>query len=411
MNPAAVYLALGVVAGVTTLAALVRIPSGGKRDLVWFLTGFAAFHFADVLLAAGVAVTVIAALLGVFRASLAFAALLPGVAALCGLFVVRRRSRTIADTLHRALQQTLGNAVRSHVSPASIRTESRNPLRLRQPGVERIADLSYGDAGVRNLLDLYRPATREAQTALPILLWIHGGAWIMGHKTQQGLPLMYGMAKRGWMTVGANYRLGPKSRFPDPLIDIKRVIGWLRQNAAAHGGDPDFIVIAGGSAGGHLATLAALTPNQPQYQPGFEMVDTSLAGLIPLYSRFDFIDRSGAVQHRQFLMNFLGNNVMPCSFEENPSIWDQASPIAQLNSAAPPMFIVHGTHDSIIPLAEAIAFVDAARAASKQPVVFASLNGAQHAWDLFNTPWAQNTVDAVYAFCTHLQAQQRARHG
>ena len=383
--------------------------SAGYWGLVWFFASFPAFHFTDTLLIVGTAMLALGALLGELHTTMGRWGLLSGLIALAALLIGRRRSRAIWPGLEHALSGALGSDYR--VGTTVQDRESHNPLEVRQAGVERIADLPYGDAGVRNLLDLYRPVAAAGQSGLPILLWVHGGAWITGHKTQQGLPLMYSMAKRGWLVAGINYRLGPKSRFPEPLIDVKRAIAWLREHAAQFGGDPHFIIAAGGSAGGHLAALAALTPNRPDYQPGFEALDTALAGAIPLYSRFDFIDRSNVLRRKQFLIKFLADKVMPCAFEHDPQIWDQASPIAQVNSDAPPMFVLHGTHDSLIPMAEANAFVVALRRVSRQPVVFAQLYGAQHAWDLLNTPWTRSTVNAVERFALHLHAQYRQRQG
>jgi hypothetical protein len=152
-------------------------------------------------------------------------------------------------------------------------------------------------------------------------------------------------------------------------------------------------------------TSSGRSPGYAEYQPGFEAVDTTLAGVIPLYGRFDFIDRGGALPDKRGLISFLGSNVMPCRYEDDPAMWDQASPIAQLGSHAPPMFVLHGTHDSVIPLAEAEAFVAALRRLSTEPVAFARLHGAQHAWDLFNTPWTDHTVNAVHSFCEYLYAR------
>ena len=85
------------------------------------------------------------------------------------------------------------------------------------------------------------------------------------------------------MCVSANYRLFPAAKFPDPLIDVKRVIAWVREHGRAYGADPTAVFLAGSSAGGHLASMAALTPNQPGFQPGFADTDTSVAGAVSLY--------------------------------------------------------------------------------------------------------------------------------
>ena len=73
--------------------------------------------------------------------------------------------------------------------------------------------IPYGDAGKRNLLDIYQPR-EPREGGFPVLLQVHGGAWIIGEKEQQALPLMYHMAQRGWLCVAINYRLSPKAAFP-----------------------------------------------------------------------------------------------------------------------------------------------------------------------------------------------------
>ncbi|MET0659871.1 MAG: alpha/beta hydrolase [Steroidobacteraceae bacterium] len=405
---AGMYFALTLIAALSAVAAALRSPLHRRGAAVWFALGFPAFHFPGTLLSIGAIVTLLAGFQGLFQSGVGLLSLLPAAIGAYALLAVKVRSHATGATFERALEQTLGADFRKDASRQLHNPVSRNPFRLRRPGVTVSSDVSYGDAGIRNLLDVYRaaPAVRRAA---PVFLWLHGGAWVMGHKKQQGMPLLYTLAQRGWLCVSMNYQLGPVSRFPASLIDVKRAIAWVQRHAPTYGGDPSFIIVSGGSAGAHLAALAALTPNQPEYQPGFEAVDTALAGAVPLYGRFDFIDRSDVVRHKDFLMDFLGTKVMPGLYTDDPRSWDLASPIALVGARAPPMLVAHGTHDSLIPIGEAAAFVAALRAISAQPVVFASLDGAQHAWDLFNTPWTRHTVSAVHAFCEHLYDKRQPR--
>ena len=111
---------------------------------------------------------------------------------------------------------------------------------------------------------------------------------ILGFRERQGLPLMRHLAARGWVCFSIGYRLSPRATFPEHLLDVKRGLAWVREHAAEHGADPDFVVLCGNSAGAHLAALAALTANDARYQPGFEEVNTSVAGCIGLYGIYDF---------------------------------------------------------------------------------------------------------------------------
>ena len=91
------------------------------------------------------------------------------------------------------------------------------------------------------------------------------------------------MAAKGWVCVAINYRLAPRDPWPAHIVDVKRAIAWVKDNIADYGGDPDYLAITGGSAGGHLAALAALTPGDPAFQPGFEDADTSVRAAVPFY--------------------------------------------------------------------------------------------------------------------------------
>ena len=96
-----------------------------------------------------------------------------------------------------------------------------------------------------------------------------------------------------------NYPLSPKARWPQHLVALKRAIGWIRANIAEYGGDPSFLAVTGGSAGGHLSAMLALTGNDPALQPGFEYVDTSVQACVPHYGVYDFTAEDGTRASRQ----------------------------------------------------------------------------------------------------------------
>jgi acetyl esterase/lipase len=270
------------------------------------------------------------------------------------------------------------------------------PFRMRRDGVKVHRDLSYGEHGKRNLLDIYQPE-EPREGGYPILLQVHGGGWMIGEKQQQALPLMYHLAQRGWLCVACNYRLSPRETFPAHIIDVKKTIAWIREHAADYGGNPEFLAITGGSAGGHLSSLAALTPNKAEWQPGFEEIDTSVDAAVPFYGVYDFLDRED-IRGSMSMEDVLAKYVMKSKPEEHRELWEQASPISHVRADAPPMFVLHGTHDSLVWVEEGRSFVNKLRAASDQVVAYAELPGAQHAWEVFHSVRTDHTVNAVTDF-------------
>src|SRR5690606_37656936 len=105
------------------------------------------------------------------------------------------------------------------------------PFYYKRPRVERISNISYG-SHPRQQLDLYRPAGSHAEgkSRRPVLLHVHGGGWIIGNKNQQAKPLINYLTLNGWLCVDINYRLAPKHRFPDCLVDVKTAITWIKNN-------------------------------------------------------------------------------------------------------------------------------------------------------------------------------------
>ena len=244
-------------------------------------------------------------------------------------------------------------------------------------------DLRYVEgAGTRHLLDVYTP--RDGASRAPVLLQIHGGAWMIGHKQQQALPLINHLAARGWVCVAANYRLSPSATFPEHLIDVKLAIRWIREHIAEYGGDPRFVAITGGSAGGHLTALAALTANEPEYQPGFENVDTSVQAAVPFYGVYDFTDRQ-ELDARKGFIRFLERLVLKKKFEEHRDAFDRASPMSRVHPEAPPFFIVHGASDSLAAGTRRASLRRAAALGLAAPVCYVELTHAQHAFELFHS--------------------------
>jgi acetyl esterase/lipase len=247
-----------------------------------------------------------------------------------------------------------------------------SPFLRRHRAVERIPDLPYGPAGGRHLLDVYRHRSRP--TGSPVMIHLHGGGYTGGRKNSQALPLLYRLAGQGWVCVSANYRLRPQATFHDHLVDAKKVIAWVREHGPTYGADPDRIILAGSSAGAHLAALAGLTPNDPGLQPGFEDLNTSVAAVIGL-----------------------GGYYGPY-YDADP----QTSPLAHVRPDAPPFFLAHGDHDTLTPVESARLFAERLRGLSTRPVIYAELPGGQHAFDLFHSLRFEAVVNAIDAFAAQV---------
>jgi acetyl esterase/lipase len=286
------------------------------------------------------------------------------------------------------------------------------PLGFKHPEVHSVRNVEYGeslpgDKGGRNLLDLVLPRAAKTGDRRPVLLQVHGGGWIIGDKREQGKPLMTHLASRGWICVAINYRLSPQATMPDHIVDVKRSIAWIREHIAEYGGDPEFLCITGGSAGGHLCSLAALTPNDPGFQPGFEGVDTRIDGCVPFYGVFDFVDRAGDRSLGK-MSDFLGPIVFKSTPEEKPELWESVSPITRVGSDAPPFFVIQGSHDSLVFAGEANTFVSALREKSTKWVLHAELFGAQHAFEIFHSPRSAHAVRGATAFLESVHAEYEA---
>ncbi len=335
-------------------------------------------------------------------------------ASLGGLWRLHRDAQDAERVLDRALADALGPDYLRRIAepfvPAPAARLTRRSMLLPDLRTRRRyvgptgRDLSYGDAGLRNRLDVWRRPDLPADAGAPVLLQVHGGAWVMGQKKGQAHPLMAHLAARGWVCVTINYRLSPRATWPDHIVDVKRAIAWVRGQIGEHGGDPGFLAISGGSAGGHLAALAALTPRVAAFQPGFEEADTGIAAAVPFYGVYDFLDRDGVANPQ--LEGFLAKSVFKTSPADDRAAWDLASPMSHVGPDAPPFFVLHGTNDTVVPVEQARAFVGRLRDASRQPVAYAELPRAQHGFDVLPSVRAHHAVHAVERFLAVVRSER-----
>ena len=246
------------------------------------------------------------------------------------------------------------------------------------------------------LLDVWR--TKDPlQKPAPVLVFVPGGAWVFGRRELQGHALMAHLVRRGWVCLSVQYRTSPGHRWPRQMTDVKAAIAWARSNVHEFGGDPNFIAVAGCSAGGHLATLAGLTANDPQWQADLPVdTDTSVDAVVSVYGLYDWHDRS--TKERDRFMGFLERVVVKRSQTRHPEVFRAASPTERVHSYAPPFLAVHGSDDGIIPVGEARAFVDRMRMVSESAVGYIELPGVGHGFDLIDGARTAPVVAAIGRF-------------
>ena len=323
-----------------------------------------------------------------------------------------------ADTvLSASLTETFGESYQDLVQQPLEPYTARRPhvsglvsamLRRRETATTNI---SYGPGGRNHLLDVWRrPDLPEGHRA-PVLIQVPGGAWAVNDKRGQAYPLMSRMVDLGWICVSINYSRSPRNAWPSHIVDVKRAIAWVRANIADYGGDPDFIAITGGSAGGHLASLAALTAGDQSLQPGFEDADTGVQAAVPYYGVYDLTDHRGM---HHLTLPLLEKLVMRTRMADNRELFEGASPTFRVHRDAPPFFILHGRSDDIVPLSQARTFNTALRDAGAGTVAYTELPNAHHGFDTIATLRCQLTAEAVAAFLgvtygRHLAGARRRR--
>ena len=398
--------ALGIAAMFATLCATIRLRHPAELAFAYMMIGWMAGELAvfNICLQA----TAIALLAWAGALDTPFGVV--GEAALAisiiGLIRAQIVAGTAAGAFERGLADGLGEQSRDTASPPR-RSQAWRPFHFDHSGIEVVRDVPYCGPSTRNLLDVYRTAGTKEGDDLPVIIYVHGGAWTIGDKAQQGKPMLLHLARRGFVGVSVNYRLAPKDRWPAQIVDVKRAIAWVREHIADYGGDPSFIAISGSSAGGHLSMLAALTPGDAAFQPGFEHADTSVDACVPIYAPFDLTDSAG-LRGRAAMRRFLEQRVFTTRLADDRHGWRNASPLFRVNPVAPPTFVIQGRLDELVWVEETRAFVAALSARSTSPVVFVEVPGAQHAFEVFNSVRSREAVDSIARFLVVIASRQSA---
>jgi acetyl esterase/lipase len=360
------------------------------------------------------AVTVAFAFAGAFGYWPGWLGLAVTLVAWAGLLSLARIGDRAQDILVRAEEEVPLPPVAQLDLPASGRETMWRWQRLAYPlprparSVQVTKNIDYaGDGKRRHRLDIIRRRGQPPSSA-PVLLHIHGGAWTIGDKREQGFPLMHELARRGWVCVTINYGLAPRVTWPGHIVDCKRALHWVREHVAEYGGDPRFVAVTGGSAGGHLAALLALSAGDPQYQPGFEDADTHVDACVPLYGVYDMTGHRGASRYDEGMMFLLERTVFKTRAADHPKVFEDASPLCRVHQDAPPFFVLHGLNDTIAQIGDARHFVEALREVSKAPVLYAELPVTQHAFDVLPSIRAAHAVAAIVRFLENVRHHSTA---
>lgn len=198
--------------------------------------------------------------------------------------------------------------------------------------------------GTELSLDIFVP--KEAKTAQPLLLFIHGGGW-RGGKKEDYFYYNVKMTDLGYTTASVQYRLSPDNHFPAAVQDVKCAISFLRENAEAYNIDPKTIIVLGGSAGGHLSLMAGYADHPSLDCPDdHHDADTQVQGVVNLYGVTDCTTEI-AINASQ-VKGFIGEK-----YENAKEAYELASPILQLDKNDPPTLTFHGTIDELVPIAQA----------------------------------------------------------
>ncbi len=223
--------------------------------------------------------------------------------------------------------------------------------------------------------DLWQPPWDVRPSGLAVI-YVHGGGWCYCTKDFRTRAFFRHLAAQGHVVMDIDYRLAPKAQFIEMLHDIKHAIAWMKTRAGDYGVNPERIVLAGGSAGAHLALLAAYTPNHPQLDPPDARIDTAVRAVVAYYPPVDIyrlFQYGEAMYDERYVIKpaltwllkvaglmqtgdtFISPLEMMVSLvdgrpDEVPDRYALASPLNHLGDHCPPTLLLHGQHDCLVPV-------------------------------------------------------------
>lgn len=270
-------------------------------------------------------------------------------------------------------------------------------------------DVSYvpnGDAS--QVLDVYFPEKRGDEP-LPLLVWVHGGGWTSGSKSQP--PYLYQL-ERGYLVASIEYRFSQKAIFPAQIQDCQAAIRWLRANAEKYNIDPNRIGVGGASAGGHLSALLGTSGGTNAFPPigGNEDQSDRVQAVCDVFGPTDFWTVVKQSEEDVNVKNiFQWNEGDPYSkligakLGQDKEKCDAVSPVHYVSKDSPPFLILHGDHDTLVPYAQSVELADLLTKAGVS-VTLQRLPGAGHGGPPFKLPALARLTDAF--FDKHLKGKE-----
>lgn len=277
-------------------------------------------------------------------------------------------------------------------------------------GVTSLADVTYSTIpGYRPMVvDIYMPAKKGGPK--PLVLYIHGGGWVGGHTRHSGAlgnfpAVLAKLASEGFVVASLEYRLADEAHFPAQLQDARAALRFLKANAAQYGIDPSRTGIWGGSAGGHLTALTALTCGVGYLDPAgtkAEVGSECAQAAVTWYGVFDF---GALAKVRKDGNDPAGAHLLGCNGACQPESYALASPVTYIDPRDPPMLLIHGEQDQVVPVAQS-RLAEARLKAAGVPVQAIYIPGVDHSF-IGKTPAETRaaTLQAVNATFDFLHQQ------
>ncbi len=244
-------------------------------------------------------------------------------------------------------------------------------------GVNGYRDVVYQqlEGYIPQVVDIYVPATKGPH---PLVLYIHGGGWIGGHTRQSGAlanfpAVLASLAAEGFTVASLEYRLSAEAKFPAQLQDAKAALRFLGANAGKYRIDPARVGVWGGSAGGHLTALTALTCKDTGLDPK-AAGDLCPTAAVTWYGVFDFSLMDSGPDGNAAGGRLLGCSG-PCPADRNAAV----SPVTYIDAKDPPFLLIHGTEDKVVPIAQS-QLAEARFKAAGVPVETLYINGVDHSF-------------------------------